>query len=53
LEDIYRKLGDPEYYRTAGAEVAQLTARLQELESRLETAYSLWEELEEVGGAGA
>lgn len=53
VADIHGQLADPEYYRTAGAEVAQLTERLKELENELEAAYLRWEELEEVGGNGA
>jgi len=53
VADIHAKLADPEYYRTAGAEVAQITERLKELENELEAAYLRWEELEEVGGNGA
>ncbi len=53
MDDIHRKLADPEYYRTAGAEVAILTARLEELENDLEEAYQRWEALEEIGGGGA
>jgi len=52
VEDIHGQLADPEYYRTAGAEVAQITERLKELENELEAAYLRWEELEEVGGNG-
>ncbi|MEA5114033.1 MAG: ATP-binding cassette domain-containing protein [Geobacteraceae bacterium] len=52
MDDIHRKLADPEYYRTAGAEVATLTARMEELENDLEEAYQRWEALEEIGGGG-
>jgi ABC transport system ATP-binding/permease protein len=45
---IHRTLADPEFYRSAGSEVARLNARLEQLESELETAFCRWEELEEI-----
>jgi ATP-binding cassette subfamily F protein uup len=45
-ESLHRTLADPEYYRTAGGEVAKLNARLEALELELESAYRRWEELE-------
>jgi len=50
VEEIHTSLADPEFYRTAGDEVAALTNRLQELEKGLEEAYRRWEELESVRG---
>jgi ATP-binding cassette subfamily F protein uup len=50
ISEIHRVLSDPEVYRTAGADVARFTSRLEELERDLETAYLRWEELEEVRG---
>jgi ATP-binding cassette subfamily F protein uup len=49
-EELHRTLSDPEFYRTAGAEVAKLNARLAELERELAEAYRRWEELETIGG---
>jgi len=46
VEEIHGNLADPEFYRTAGDEVARLAARLKELEMELEAAYLRWEELE-------
>jgi ATP-binding cassette subfamily F protein uup len=45
---LHGRLSDPEFYRTAGGEVARLNARLAELEEALEEAYRRWEELEKV-----
>lgn len=50
VEEIHCRLADPEFYRTAGDEVAALTNRLRELEQGLEEAYQRWEELEAVRG---
>jgi ATP-binding cassette subfamily F protein uup len=44
--NLHTRLADPEFYRTAGAEVAQVNARLAELEGELETTYLRWDELE-------
>lgn len=49
IGEIHHILSDPEFYRTAGGEVARLKTRLENLESELEAAYGRWEELEEVG----
>ncbi len=43
---LHATLADPEFYKSAGAEVARLNARLAELERELEDAYARWEELE-------
>jgi ATP-binding cassette subfamily F protein uup len=40
------KLADPTFFKTAGAEVARATGRLQEIETELATAYARWSELE-------
>jgi ATP-binding cassette subfamily F protein uup len=39
-------LADPEFYKSAGSEVARLNARLPELEGELSAAYARWEALE-------
>ena len=49
-EKLHQTLADPAYYRTAGEAVAQLTARLAQLEHELAEAYRRWEELEAVRG---
>jgi len=43
---LHTRLADPEFYRTAGAEVAQVNERLARLEEELETAFLRWDELE-------
>ncbi len=49
-ERLHQTLADPRYYRTAGEAVAQLAARLEQLEAELAEAYRRWEELEAVRG---
>jgi ATP-binding cassette subfamily F protein uup len=49
-EALHGTLSDPEFYRTAGAEVAQLNGRLEELDRELGDAYGRWEELEGMKG---
>jgi ATP-binding cassette subfamily F protein uup len=49
-EALHRRLSDPEFYRTAGGEVAKFNARLAELERELAEAYARWEELESLRG---
>ncbi len=41
------KLSDPVFFKTAGAEVARATGRLQDLEAEIAAAYARWAELEE------
>ena len=43
---LHDTLADPEFYRSAGAEVTKLAARLEELERELAGIYQRWEELE-------
>ncbi|QOX80462.1 ATP-binding cassette domain-containing protein [Trichlorobacter lovleyi] len=45
-EQLHSTLADPEFYKSAGAEVARLNSRLEELEAELLAAYERWEELE-------
>ncbi|HEX9079850.1 MAG TPA: ATP-binding cassette domain-containing protein [Desulfuromonadaceae bacterium] len=45
-EGLHARLSDPEFYKSAGAEVARINARLAELEQELAAAYRRWEELE-------
>jgi ATP-binding cassette subfamily F protein uup len=49
-EKLHETLADPEFYRSAGAEVTQLTIRLEELERELAGSYQRWEELELMKG---
>jgi ATP-binding cassette subfamily F protein uup len=43
---LHRTLADPEFYRSAGGEVAALNARLSALDAELDEAFRRWEELE-------
>ena len=43
---LHETLADPEFYRSAGAEVTKLTARMEKLEQELAGIYQRWEELE-------
>ncbi|MEI8355518.1 MAG: ATP-binding cassette domain-containing protein, partial [Deltaproteobacteria bacterium] len=47
-EGLHKTLADPEFYRTAGSDVAILNTRLQTLESELTEAYLRWEELDAI-----
>jgi ATP-binding cassette subfamily F protein uup len=47
---LHATLADPDFYRTAGAEVARLNGRLAALETELATVYERWEELEDLKG---
>jgi ATP-binding cassette subfamily F protein uup len=47
---LHTRLSDPEFYKTAGTEVAAINARLAELEQELEAAYLRWDELEGLRG---
>jgi ATP-binding cassette subfamily F protein uup len=51
--DLHARLADPALYQGAGEEVAELRARLQALESELETTYARWEALEARRGSTA
>jgi len=43
---LHAALADPGFYKSAGAEVGKINARLEELEQELAVAYARWEELE-------
>jgi len=43
---LHVRLSDPEFYKSAGTEVAAINSRLAELERELEAAYLRWDELE-------
>jgi len=45
-EELHARLADPEFYKTAGPQVAGLQQRLRELEAELEQVYERWQELE-------
>jgi len=47
---LHTTLADPGFYKSAGAEVAAINARLEELEQELAAAYARWEELEALAG---
>ena len=47
-QDLFNVLADPELYRNAGTKIAEMRARLDELEQELERAYDRWEHLEEL-----
>jgi len=49
-EGLHARLADPEFYKSAGGEVAVVNARLTELEQELETALLRWDELESQKG---
>jgi ATP-binding cassette subfamily F protein uup len=52
LESLHATMADPEFYRTAGAEVAKLKDRLECIEKELDEVYERWEELEVIKGQG-
>ena len=49
-EQLHARLADPDFYKSAGGEVAVLNARLAELGQELETAFLRWDELESLKG---
>ena len=46
IATLHEKVGDPEFYRTSGSQVAQVNTRLEQLEAELATVYERWEELD-------
>jgi ATP-binding cassette subfamily F protein uup len=46
VAELHEKIADPEFYRTAGPAVAEVNARLEEIERLLATTYRRWEELD-------
>lgn len=50
LETLHETLGNPDLYRTAGAEISRFTSRLKEVELELEKSYARWEELDSRSG---
>ena len=47
---LHVRLADPEFYKSAGGEVAMVNSRLAALEHELDTAYQRWDELESIQG---
>jgi ABC transport system ATP-binding/permease protein len=48
IAGLHARLADPEFYRTAGAEVASVNARLAAAQAELAAAYDRWAELEAI-----
>jgi ATP-binding cassette subfamily F protein uup len=46
VAELHSKIADPEFYRTEGAAVADVNARLEGLERELATTYNRWAELD-------
>jgi ATP-binding cassette subfamily F protein uup len=46
VAELHGKIADPEFYRTEGAAVADVNARLEGLERELATTYNRWAELD-------
>ena len=44
---LHKKIADPEFYRTAGAAVADVNNRLEEIERELAATYNRWQELDD------
>ncbi len=49
-ERLHATLADPEFYRTAGSDVATLNIRLAEIEQEMNELMARWEELESLKG---
>ncbi len=48
--ELHARLADPDFYKSAGGEVAAVNARLAVLEQELEAAFLRWDELESQKG---
>ena len=46
VAEIHAQMGDPEFYKKLGTEIAAVQKQLQIQETKLATAYARWEELE-------
>ena len=46
---LHEKIADPDFYRTAGDQVAAVNSRLALVEQELAEAYHRWQELDEIG----
>jgi ATP-binding cassette subfamily F protein uup len=49
IKELHEKLADPSIYQEGGADVAGITAELEEQEQALAAQYERWEELEQIG----
>jgi len=45
---LHERLADPNFYREAGGQVAELNARLGSIETELEVCYQRWDELDAI-----
>jgi ATP-binding cassette subfamily F protein uup len=45
---LHREMAEPQFYQQSGAQIAAEQARLKSLEEQLASAYSRWEELEQL-----
>ncbi len=50
LAELHTKMADPAFYQGPPAEIAAAQAEVNELQSKLDTAFQRWEELEAFGG---
>jgi len=48
--ELHTRLADPDFYKSAGGEVAAVNTRLAALEQELEGAFLRWDELESLKG---
>jgi len=48
--ELHTRLADPDFYKSAGAQIATINDRLAALEKELGLVYSRWEELESLKG---
>ncbi|MCK4509065.1 MAG: ATP-binding cassette domain-containing protein, partial [Desulfuromonadales bacterium] len=46
IAELHAKMADPDFYRTAGEQVATTTTRLEMIETELAETYTRWEELD-------
>ncbi len=46
LEQLHEKLANPNFYKTAGEQVAEVNLKLEQLEQQLAETYNRWEELD-------
>ena len=46
IAELHAMMANPDFYRTAGAQVAATTARLEVVEAELAKSYARWEELD-------
>jgi len=46
IAELHSMMADPDFYRTAGEQVATTTTRLEKIETELTATYARWEELD-------